>query len=155
MDRSSSLQKKVIFALDVPTLEEARRFVGLLQDRVGLFKVGLELYSAFGPEAVKAVFEKGGRVFLDLEAIEELTRAPCQLVLFCQSSISTRSRVAFSLCGKFVIHRLVFVAKPELDSALLCLQVNFAFPFADRVQGPAFECLRMIAPNLDIASDGF
>jgi orotidine-5'-phosphate decarboxylase len=67
LDRSSFLQRKVIFALDVPTLEETRRFVGLLQDRVGLFKVGLELFTAFGKEAVQAVQEEGGHVFLDLK----------------------------------------------------------------------------------------
>jgi len=59
--------QKLIFALDVPTLEEAKRFVALLKGRVGLFKVGLELYTAFGREAVKVVQEGGGRVFLDLK----------------------------------------------------------------------------------------
>ncbi len=49
----------------------------------------------------------------------------------------------------------MFVAKPELDSVLLRLQVNFAFPFPDRVQRPAFECLRVITPNQDVAGHGF
>jgi len=40
--------QKIIFALDVPTLEEARKFVKLLKDRTGFFKVGLELHTAFG-----------------------------------------------------------------------------------------------------------
>jgi orotidine-5'-phosphate decarboxylase len=66
-DPSSLRTRKVIFALDVPTLEEARRFVRLLKDRVGLFKVGLELFTAFGKEAVRAVQEEGGHVFLDLK----------------------------------------------------------------------------------------
>jgi len=66
-DRPSPVHGKVIFALDVSTLPEARRLVGLLQDRVGLFKVGLELFTAFGKEAVQAVQEEGGRVFLDLK----------------------------------------------------------------------------------------
>jgi orotidine-5'-phosphate decarboxylase len=57
----------VIFALDVPTLEEARRFVGLLRGKTGFFKVGLELYTAYGKEAVKAVQDAGGKVFLDLK----------------------------------------------------------------------------------------
>jgi orotidine-5'-phosphate decarboxylase len=59
--------RKVIFALDVPTLEETRRFVNLLKDRVGFFKVGLELFTAFGKEAVQAAQREGGRVFLDLK----------------------------------------------------------------------------------------
>ena len=58
---------KVIFALDVATIEEARRFVSLLKDRVGLFKLGLELHTSFGNKAVKAVQDEGGRVFLDLK----------------------------------------------------------------------------------------
>jgi orotidine-5'-phosphate decarboxylase len=67
MNPRSAQARKVIFALDVPTLEEARRFVALLKDRVGLFKVGLELYTAYGKEAVQAVQSEGGRVFLDLK----------------------------------------------------------------------------------------
>ena len=67
MNPLSAPAQKVIFALDVPTLEEARRFVILLKGRVGLFKVGLELYTAYGKEAVKAVQDEGGRVFLDLK----------------------------------------------------------------------------------------
>ena len=62
-----AVRGKIIFALDVATMEEARRFVGLLKDRVGLFKIGLELFTAFGKEAVRAVREEGGRVFLDLK----------------------------------------------------------------------------------------
>ena len=67
MNPSSAPAQKIIFALDVSTLEEARRFVTLLKGRVGLFKVGLELYTAYGKEAVKAVQDEGGRVFLDLK----------------------------------------------------------------------------------------
>ncbi len=39
----------------------------LLKDRVGLFKIGLELFTAFGKESVRVVQEAGGRVFLDLK----------------------------------------------------------------------------------------
>jgi len=66
-DPSSPKTRRVIFALDVHNLEEARRFVRLLKDRVGLFKVGLELFTALGKEAVLAVEEEGGHVFLDLK----------------------------------------------------------------------------------------
>ncbi len=67
MSPSSSAAVKVILALDVPTLEEARKFVRLLKGRTGFFKVGLELYTAYGKESVKAVQEEGGRIFLDLK----------------------------------------------------------------------------------------
>jgi len=62
-----AVHEKIIFALDVATLEEARHFVSLFRGRVGLFKVGLEFFMAYGPEAVLAVREAGGDVFLDLK----------------------------------------------------------------------------------------
>ena len=67
MNTPVSSAPPVIFALDVPTLEEARRFVTLLRGRTGFFKVGLELFTAYGKDAVKAVQEAGGRIFLDLK----------------------------------------------------------------------------------------
>ncbi|MBE7414161.1 MAG: orotidine-5'-phosphate decarboxylase [Deltaproteobacteria bacterium] len=58
----------MISAPDVPDLEGARKYVGLLKDHVGVFKVGLELFVACGPEVVRTVREKGGKgVFLDLK----------------------------------------------------------------------------------------
>jgi orotidine-5'-phosphate decarboxylase len=67
MDHSSPKNSKIIFALDVSTLEDVQRLVRLLKERVGLFKVGLELFTAFGKDAVSTVCEQGGRVFLDLK----------------------------------------------------------------------------------------
>ena len=60
-------RKKVIFALDVDDLSEIERFAGLLSTRVGMFKVGKELFTSRGPEAVRAVQRHGGQVFLDLK----------------------------------------------------------------------------------------
>lgn len=63
-----SPKDRIIFALDVPGVKEAARFASLLKDHVGMFKVGLELFVACGPEVVKAVRENGGRgIFLDLK----------------------------------------------------------------------------------------
>jgi orotidine-5'-phosphate decarboxylase len=59
--------ERIIFALDVPTLEEARRYVALLAGRIGMFKVGMELFTAYGKEAVRTVQEAGGPIFLDLK----------------------------------------------------------------------------------------
>jgi len=67
LNQDVSTDPRVIFALDVPTLEEARRLVTLLRGRTGFFKVGLELYTAYGKDAVKAVQDAGGKVFLDLK----------------------------------------------------------------------------------------
>lgn len=58
---------QLVVALDVPTLEEARRLVALLLPAVRRFKIGLELFTAAGPESVNAVLKAGGSVLLDLK----------------------------------------------------------------------------------------
>ncbi|UWZ78866.1 orotidine-5'-phosphate decarboxylase [Geoalkalibacter halelectricus] len=60
-------RKKLIFALDVDSLEEARRWVALLHAKVGLFKVGKQLFTRCGPEVVHMIRSEGGEVFLDLK----------------------------------------------------------------------------------------
>ncbi|MCG0276948.1 MAG: orotidine-5'-phosphate decarboxylase [Thermanaeromonas sp.] len=61
------LKERLIIALDVPELAKAEELVNKLLPFVGMFKIGLELYSAVGPAAVKLVKELGGRVFADLK----------------------------------------------------------------------------------------
>ncbi|MBM4335551.1 MAG: orotidine-5'-phosphate decarboxylase [Deltaproteobacteria bacterium] len=59
---------RLIFPLDVDSLELALPWVERLRGSVGIFKVGLELFSAAGPEAVRAVREASGAgVFLDVK----------------------------------------------------------------------------------------
>ena len=58
---------RLIVALDVPGIEEARRLVGALAGEVGMFKVGKELFTAEGPAVVREIVAGGGRVFLDLK----------------------------------------------------------------------------------------
>ena len=60
-------KQRLIFALDVDTLEEARSWVDRLQGRVGLFKVGKQLFTRCGPEIVRQVQAGGAQVFLDLK----------------------------------------------------------------------------------------
>lgn len=58
----------IIFPLDVSTADDARRWVDRLQGRVGMFKVGLELFLRSGPSIVTWIVEHaGGEVFLDLK----------------------------------------------------------------------------------------
>lgn len=65
---SISPKDRIIFALDVASVDEASRFTSLLKDHVGMFKVGLELFVACGPAVIKAVRDNGGRgIFLDLK----------------------------------------------------------------------------------------
>jgi orotidine-5'-phosphate decarboxylase len=60
-------RKKIIFALDVHSLDDIDRWADILADKVGMFKVGKELFTSCGPAAVKALQRHGGQVFLDLK----------------------------------------------------------------------------------------
>ena len=60
-------QNKLIVALDVPAIQQARELVALLRNEVGMFKVGSQLFTAAGPEFVREIVKSGLRVFLDLK----------------------------------------------------------------------------------------
>jgi len=60
--------ERLIFALDVGAdLPETLSWVDRLRDHIGLFKVGKESFTLHGPEIVRQIVHRGGRVFLDLK----------------------------------------------------------------------------------------
>jgi orotidine-5'-phosphate decarboxylase len=63
----SSMAEKIIVALDVATTKEALRLISLLSEDVGLFKIGLQNYTAEGPALIRPISLLGPRVFLDLK----------------------------------------------------------------------------------------
>src|SRR5437660_1186373 len=65
--RTVSARDRLIVALDVPTQTEALNFVRDLSPEVSFFKIGLQLYTAAGPEIVRAVLATSAKVFLDLK----------------------------------------------------------------------------------------
>ncbi|PYJ68892.1 MAG: orotidine-5'-phosphate decarboxylase [Verrucomicrobia bacterium] len=58
---------KIIVALDVATKEKALALVEQLRNQISFFKIGLQLYTAEGPEIVRAVLSAGAKVWLDLK----------------------------------------------------------------------------------------
>jgi orotidine-5'-phosphate decarboxylase len=64
---NGDLREKLALALDVDDLVAAIRLGRQLKDYFGVAKIGLELYSAAGPEAIGAMTDLGYRVFLDLK----------------------------------------------------------------------------------------
>ena len=63
----ADIRSKLALALDVDDLVAAIRLGRQLKDHFGVAKIGLELYSAAGPEAIGAIADLGYRVFLDLK----------------------------------------------------------------------------------------
>ncbi len=57
----------LVIALDVDNDQEALGIVTELKDSVGMFKVGHQLFTAYGPDIVRRIIGLGARVFLDLK----------------------------------------------------------------------------------------
>jgi len=64
---SETAQDRLIVALDFQSTAEALEVVRTLRGRVGMFKVGSQLFTMGGPELVKTIIAAGDRVFLDLK----------------------------------------------------------------------------------------
>lgn len=61
------LRRKLCLALDVDDLVAANRLARELRPWFGVVKIGLELFTAVGPDAIGTMIEHGYRVFVDLK----------------------------------------------------------------------------------------
>ncbi|MFN0119229.1 MAG: orotidine-5'-phosphate decarboxylase [Blastocatellia bacterium] len=61
------VRNPVVVALDVETAGQALALVEKLRGRVGMFKIGKQLFTAAGPDIVRRVIALGEEVFLDLK----------------------------------------------------------------------------------------
>lgn len=67
---SSSTRERLIIALDVPNAAQAQRLVQSIGDAGAFYKVGLELFTAEGPNIVRELVTCGKKIFLDLKIHE-------------------------------------------------------------------------------------
>jgi orotidine-5'-phosphate decarboxylase len=63
----ASMRERLILALDVGDLAEVKNLVRLLAPEIGMFKVGKQLFTHAGPQAVQLIQQLGGEIFLDLK----------------------------------------------------------------------------------------
>lgn len=61
------IKQKLVLALDVERLEEAKVLVDSLSPYIGTFKVGLQLFCGFGLEIINYIKEKNSNFFLDVK----------------------------------------------------------------------------------------
>src|SRR5438094_10626693 len=62
-----SSRERLIVALDVSSSAEAQQIVTSLGESIQIYKVGMQLYTAEGPQIVRDLVAAGRRVFLDLK----------------------------------------------------------------------------------------
>jgi orotidine-5'-phosphate decarboxylase len=105
-------RERFIVALDVPTKAEALALVRQLSPHPGLFKIGLQLYTAAGPEMVRAVRDLGGRVFLDLKLHDIPNTVGCAIE--SAGSLGVEMFTLHLSGGRAMIEAAVRAAAPEM-----------------------------------------
>lgn len=63
----ADMKERLIVALDVDTKDEVCHLVKMLGPYVGMFKVGLQLFTSLGPAVFELIHEAGGKIFVDLK----------------------------------------------------------------------------------------
>lgn len=64
---NEQIKKRLVLALDVEDIEEAKNLVDELSPYIGTFKVGLQLFCGYGLEIVNYIKEKNADFFLDVK----------------------------------------------------------------------------------------
>ncbi|MBI3932215.1 MAG: orotidine-5'-phosphate decarboxylase [Acidobacteria bacterium] len=111
---------RLIVALDVPSAERARGLVERLAGRVGMFKVGSQLFTAAGPEFVRELAAGGQKVFLDLKYHDIPNTVASAVSEACRLGVSFLD--VHALGGKAMMEAAVG-ALPALGTRLLAVTI--------------------------------
>lgn len=70
MKINQEIKEKIVLALDVSDIDEAKILINELKDYVGIFKVGLQFYTGNGDELFKLMNELNLKYFLDVKLMD-------------------------------------------------------------------------------------
>ena len=115
-----SARDRLIVALDVKTADEARALVDRLAGRVGLFKIGSQLFTAAGPPLVREIVGRGEKVFLDLKYHDIPNTVANAVAEACQLGVSLMT--VHALGGKAMMEAAVG-ALPAVGSRLIAVTI--------------------------------
>ncbi len=76
------MKSELIVALDVPTADKIPTIVNSLPTEISYYKIGLELFTAAGPDALKFLSDNGKKIFLDLK-LHDIPRTVARTVEAC------------------------------------------------------------------------
>jgi orotidine-5'-phosphate decarboxylase len=145
-----SLSDRLIVALDVPTVDAARGFIGRLGAGVTFYKVGLELVMAGGLVLVRELADAGKRVFLDMKLLDIETtveRATRNVAAAGATFLTVHAQDAKTL-------RAALAGRAGTDLKVLGVTVLTNLEAADlRQQGIAAEPAELVAQRAKLACD--
>src|SRR5438132_4803194 len=146
---------KIIVALDVATKKKALELVEQLGSKISFFKIGLQLYTAEGPEIVRAVLSTGARVWLDLKlydipntvarAVESASILGVQMLTIHLSGGREMIRAATGARGSDTLLLGVTVLTSAIEQTLREIGIT------DRVED---QVLRLARLGVDAGIDG-
>jgi orotidine-5'-phosphate decarboxylase len=115
-----NVRERLIVALDVPDAATARALVDRLTGRVGMFKVGSQLFTAAGPDLVRELVGRGEKIFLDLKYHDIPNTVASAVSGACQLGVSLVD--VHALGGRAMMEAAVG-ALPTLGARLLAITV--------------------------------
>ena len=85
-ERRLTPTERIIFPLDLPSADKALHYVRLLKGHVGVFKIGLELFTACGPQIVKDIQQQAPsqKIFLDIK-LHDIPETVKRAIAICSS----------------------------------------------------------------------
>jgi orotidine-5'-phosphate decarboxylase len=137
-------RERLIVALDVSSSQEAQRIIASLGESIQIYKVGMQLYTAEGPQIVRDLVASGRRVFLDLKyhdipnTVAAAVREAAQLgvsMLTLHASGGTKMLRAATEAGWQMDQSLRILAVTMLTSfdAQELKEIGFQDPMAEQV----------------------
>ena len=147
---------KIIVALDVATKKQALALVEQLGSKISFFKLGLQLYTAEGPELVRAVLSTGAKVWLDLKlydipntiarAVESASTLGVQMLTIHLSGGRDMIRAATDACSADMLLLGVTVLTSATEQTLR--EIGIPHTVEDQV-------LRLARLGVEAGIDGF
>jgi orotidine-5'-phosphate decarboxylase len=117
-----SPESRIVYALDFPSLADARAGAAKVRGQVGVLKVGLELFVKEGPPALAVAREAGAALFADLklhDIPETVERAVASL-----APVGARFVTVHAAGGAAMLTRAVDRAARETHGELMVLAVT-------------------------------
>jgi orotidine-5'-phosphate decarboxylase len=111
----------LILALDVSDPNEALSWVRRFHDKIGYFKIGLQLFTATGPDFVREVRKTGAKVFLDLKLHDIPNTVAKAVESVCKLDIQFLT--IHTLGGRAMMEAAVSAAKATPQTTLLGITV--------------------------------
>jgi len=96
-------RSSLIVALDFDSLSSALKFAKQVADLVGLFKIGSQLFTAAGPQAVREIAALGPGIFLDLK-FHDIPNTVAGAILSCVALPGVQLVNVHALGGRAMLH---------------------------------------------------